>query len=521
MSTANAPTPSVNTERGDLELKGSSSQQDHFDTTEVNKDLSRRAVRGGVATVLFQGIGFSIKLISTYFLARLISPHDFGLFAMVTALTGFVTLIKDAGLSMATVQRSEVTHEQVSTLFWVNVLIGVMLTILVIVLAPGIAWFYGEPVLMQVSFAIAGTLFLGSLTIQHMALLKRQMKFSSIGIRDQGSKAIGLAVGILMAWYEAGLWALVGMTIATSIAEVVLTWSAIRWVPGPPRRGVGVRSMLAFGGCLSISSLLVYFRRNFDNVMIGFLFGPVTLGLYQKAYSLLLLPIQQANSPIGNVAVPALSRLQDDPERYRQAFRKSLTLLVAVSLPIAGFAFLQAHNIIEVVLGDEWLEAVPIFLALVPAGFASALNGVSSWVFISMGRSNRQLRAQFIATILIVCGLLAGLNWGPIGVAWGFSCSYSFSVPLCLFLARLDTPLTLNDFLVSIRAGVTSTAAAVVAGMALSTLVSPETYPVVQLIIMGATFAIVYAATFSLFPDRAILAVILDRVFQKVAKVKK
>lgn len=493
----------------------------HFDTSAVSQDLRNRTVRGGVATILFQGIGFVLKLISTFALARLISPNDFGIFTMATALTGFVTLFKDGGLSMATVQRSEVTHDQVSTLFWINVAIGSFLTVFVMAMAPVIAWFFGEPALLPVTMVISGTMFLGGLTIQHLALLKRQMRFTSVGIREQGTTAFGLAVGIFMAWFDFGYWALVGMLVASGFAEVVLTWSAVRWIPGPPRRGTGVRSMLAFGGCLSLSSTLNYLRRNVDNIVIGYLFGPVALGLYQRAYALLLLPIQQANTPMSNVIVPALSRLQNEPERFRQAYRKSLTLMSSLSMPIAGIAFLQPHNIIELALGSQWLDAVPVFLALVPAGIASSVNGVSGWIFISRGRSSRHLRTQVIATVIILAGILSGIYWGPVGIAWGFSCSYSLAVPLCLYLAHKDVGFGMSDFTTSVRAPVTSTVIGVAAGAALMWFVLPDWHPGLEFVAVGSVYVATYAAAFCLWPDRKIVFGVVDNLLQKNAQTSK
>lgn len=399
-------------------------QGSHFATDHLLKDLKGHAVRGGSVTLAAQAVQFGLNLVSIMVLARLLTPADFGLVAMVTAITGFVAMFKDAGLSMATVQRGSITHAQVSTLFWINVALSVLLMGVVAALAPAVAAFYGEPALVLVTLAIAGTFLFGGLAVQHTALLKRQMRFTAIAVKDVASMAAGIAVAIVLALLGAGYWALVAMTATTGLIGMAAAWALSGWRPGLPRRGAGVRPMLAFGGFLTGSSFLAYVRRNIDNVLIGAVFGSVALGLYQKAYQILMLPIRQVNSPVTNVVVPTLSRLQSEPERFRRYYSKALLLMTSVGMPVVGLAFVAAGDIVLLVLGDQWLDAVPIFIALSPAAFAGTINVAGGWIFVSTGRSDRQFIISLILTVFYVSAMVAGLPWGVLGVATAFSIAF-------------------------------------------------------------------------------------------------
>lgn len=396
----------------------------HFDTDHLLDDLKGHAVRGGTVTLGAQAVQFGLNLVSIMVLARLLTPADFGLVAMVTAVTGFVAMFKDAGLSMATVQRSTITHAQVSTLFWINVALSVLLMAGVAALAPAIAAFYGEPELVRVTMAIAVTFLFGGLAVQHTALLKRQMRFSAIAVKDIVALAAGTAVAIVLAYLGAGYWALVAMTATTGLVAMTAVWQLSGWRPGLPRRGAGVGPMLAFGGFLTGSSFLAYVRRNADTVLIGAMFGSVALGLYQKAYQILMLPIRQVNGPVTNVVVPTLSRLQSDPERFRRYYCKALLLMTSVGMPVVGLAFVAAGDIVLLVLGDQWLDAVPIFIALSPAAFAGTINVAGGWIFVSTGRSDRQFRISVVLTVFYISAMVAGLPWGVLGVATAFSIAF-------------------------------------------------------------------------------------------------
>ncbi len=297
-----------------------------FCTDHLKTELKQRSVRGGAVTLVAQAIKFVLRMGSTVVLARLLSPEDYGLIGMATVVIGFVQLFKDLGLSAATVQKSEINHQQVSTLFWINLIISFAIALLVIALAPLVARFYDEPLLRGITMALAITFIFGGLTVQHQALLQRQMRFAALAKIEIISMLVGVIVAVASAWYGLGYWALVHMQIATVITNAIAVWLSCSWRPGLPSQDSAIKSMLAFGGNLTGFRLVNYFSRNLDNLLIGRYWGSQQLGLYAKAYQLVLLPIEQINSPVNSVALPTLSSLQSEPEKYSKYYYKAILL---------------------------------------------------------------------------------------------------------------------------------------------------------------------------------------------------
>lgn len=381
-------------------------------------------MRSGLITLISSACNFVISMGATAVLARLLSPADYGLIMMVSVIVSFIILFKDMGLSMATVQQEHITHEQVSTLFWINVGISVFTAIITIIAAPLIARFYDEPQLFWITMAIAPGQIISGLIIQHQALLRRQMRFGMLSVIDIISQVVSLALAITLAWKGYGYWALIAQTLSCQTVNMILVWISTGWIPGKASRGSGVRPMLRFGGFLTGFNLTNHFARNLDNILIGKLASSGELGLYQKAYTLLMLPINQINAPISAVAIPALSRLQEDAASYRRYYQRAIGLLVIVGMPVIAFAAAAAKPIILILLGDQWIDAVAIFIALSPAAFIGTFNVATGWVYTSTGTTNRQFRYGLVASILTCTGFAIGAHWGPIGVAWSLSINF-------------------------------------------------------------------------------------------------
>ena len=424
----------------------------HFRTDHLVSDLRGRSVRGGAITLAAQGIKFVLQMSSTMVLARLLTPNDFGLVAMVTVVTGFAAMFKDAGLSMATIQRKHITHEQVSTLFWINVVLSIVVMLIVAGLAPAIAWFYDEPRLVWITLALAGTFIFGGLTVQHQALLQRQMRFKALALIEILSMAAGIATAIIMAFLGCGYWSLAGLLAGTAVANCALVWCVSRWRPGPPVRGCGVRPMLAFGGNLTGFNFINYFTRNGDNIMIGAAWGAGPLGIYSKAYGLLLLPLKQINAPVGSVAIPAMSRLQNDPAAFNRFYCQTIRLLAYITMPLVIVLAVLANETVHLVLGSQWHDAAPVFAVLAIFGVIQSVSSTTGWVLTALGRTRRMLQWSMIGTPAILIAFAIGLPWGPFGVAVAATtCALLLVVPNMLY-AYWKTPINLVDVARAIRA---------------------------------------------------------------------
>ena len=392
------------------------------------KDLKERTIRGGVARSCAQAASFILRLASLMILARLLGPPDFGLVGMVTAFTGVLDLFRDFGLSAATVQRTTVTDEQISTLFWINLTFGVVLALVMVAIAPSIAAFYHEPRLLRVTFVLATGLIFNAAGVQHSALLQREMRFTTLAVTSVVSLILGTAIGIGAAKAGYGYWSLVAMTVALPLTATLGFWLATRWLPGLPRRRTGVRSMMRFGGTLTLTGLTVYVASNFEKVLLGHFWGVDAVGLYGRAYQLINIPTSNLNSAAGEVAFSALSRLQDDPARRKNYFLKGFSLVLGLTLPLTIACAFFADDMVLVLLGPKWKDAAPIFRWLAPTILVFAIANPLSWLLLASGLIGRLMRMSLVIAPIMILGFIIGLPYGPKGVA----CAYSVVMTLWL-----------------------------------------------------------------------------------------
>ncbi len=417
----------------------------HFRTDHLKTDFKGRSVRGGAVTMFAQACKFGLFMGSNVVLARLLTPQDYGLIGMVTAITGFVSLFNDIGLSTATVQKAEINHQQVSTLFWVNVMLSLLTTLVTVAMAPAIAWFYNEPRLMWITLLSASAFIFAGLSVQHQALLQRQMRFTTLATIDITSIVVSIVTGIIAAWFQAGYWALVLMQLAMVITSCVGVWLMCGWIPGLPVWHSGVRSMLTFGGNLTGFSIVNYFARNLDNILIGRVWGADALGLYSKAYTLMMLPLQQINNPITAVAVPGLSLLQGEPQQLRNHYLKALSLIVASTMPVVLLMLILSDEMVELLLGAHWREVSVIFQLLGISAFVQPITNTSGWLYIATGRTDHMFKWGLFSSTLLVTSFLVGLPYGAPGVALSYSIAKLLQTLPCMYYATRNTSISIFD----------------------------------------------------------------------------
>ncbi len=392
-----------------------------FETDHLRADLRGRSVRGGTVTLGSQGAKFVIQSVSTVVLARLLMPEDFGLVAMVMVVVGFAAVFQDMGFSWATVQSPRINHAQVSTLFWIQVAVTTGLAGIVALSSPLIAAFYDEPRLTSIGYVLSITFIFHGVAAQHLAILRRQMRFGAMAFVQIASLLASVILAILVALRGGGYWAVVTHQVAGPATAAALLWVVTAWRPGAPRRGAGVRSLVSFGSYLTASSFLNYFTRQADKALIGYFSGATQLGLYSKAYNLFKMPIQQLNGPLTSVAMPALSRLRDSPAEYRRFYLRVVQGLAYLSMPLVAIVAGLSDLLIPLLLGEQWTDAARVFQMLAIAGIVTPVLWTAGWVHQSHGRADRQLRWSLMSDPLYVLSFIVGVRWGAVGVALAFA----------------------------------------------------------------------------------------------------
>lgn len=421
---------------------------------------------GGLART---GISWSAGLIVTRqllgivvasILARLLLPSDYGLLGMVTTLFALLSIVGDMGLSWATIQRKDLTQAQSHNLFWINTATGVLMSIVVVILAPVLADFYGEARLLPVAMVLGVTFAFGGLGGQPLSLMRRQLKFKQLTLIQMGQYVAGAGVALALAALGAGYWALVAQNVSGSLLRIVLAFYLSGYRPRPPQRGVGTMQLLRFGGYLTGSGFLIYFQRNLDNVLIGKVLGVEELGYYSRAYFLMMLPSILAAGTLSSVMTPALSALQGEPARFGAAYRKAARWLAVVSFPVAAGLALVSDEAIRLVYGEQWLPVVPILAWLSIVSLTNPIYGTYGWLFTAVGKGRVYLYSSIAATIAIVTAFSIGIQWGVVGLAAAYAIVMSVvvTVPM-LYVAHRAAGLEFAPTLRVLRPAAIATAA--------------------------------------------------------------
>jgi len=457
------------------------------------KDLKERVIRGGFAKVCAQAANFTLRIGSLMVLARLLDPKDFGLVGMVTAFTGVLNLFRDFGLSAATVQRVDVTDEQISTLFWINILVGVILALSLTALAPVVVGFYHEPHLLWVTIVLSTAFLFNAAGVQHSALLQRQMRFTALATIEIISLITSTSIGISMAVAGFGYWALVATAVSVPLVGTLCLWQTTGWIPGKPRLQSGLHSLMRFGGTLTLISVVMYIAYNLEKVLLGRFWGANAVGIYGRAFQLINMPTENLNSSVGEVAFSALSRVQNDPGRFRNYFLKGYSLVLALTIPMTIAVCLFAHDLIFVLLGPKWKDAAEILRLLAPTILIFALINPIGWLIFSLGMVGRSLKATLVFAPLVICGYIMGLPYGPKGVAFGYSAVMAlWAVPLIMWGIH-GTVVSFRDIVLAASRPLVSGIVATALAFGVQFLCGPSLSPLPRLILGAIVLLGAYA----------------------------
>lgn len=406
------------------------------------EDIGRRSRRGGAILLSAQALRVLGQMATLVALVRLLPPQAFGLLAMIAAIGAVLDLIKEFGLSAATIQKPDLTQAQVSALFWINAAIGAAMGMGMFLAAPLLAQFYGQPALVPVARWMALAFVASGLTVQHWALLRRQMRFKSVAALETGADFASFAVGIGMALGGAGYWTLVAQRLVSPLVLVVGSWLVCRWRPALPAPTAGVRSLLGYGASVTGSGLALAVTRSVDQVLIGWLWGPGVLGLYERTTRLLMMPVNTINAPIYAAAMPALSRLSNQPERYRALCTQVIQKLGVLTMPVFALAAVTADWVVEILFGPSWRQAVPLVTLFSLAAIGLPVLQAVGLLYMTHSRMAEMLRANLIDSGLCIAAILAGLRWGVVGVAASLALSVLLiRLPVAFWLSTRRGPM--------------------------------------------------------------------------------
>lgn len=375
------------------------------------KQKTISGIQWSAGTNLFkQAMQITVSVI----LIRILSPTDFGLLGMVMVFVGFARVFADLGFGTALIQRDTLEEVHLSTVFFINTIIGIILTGIACFLAPLIAMFYQEPELKKITMAISASFLLTSSAIVHRAILTRSMDFKALAIVETFSIGIAGIFAIILAYFNFGVWSLVWQSIISSTVALVLLWILNDWRPAFKTSINAGRGLLAFSGNLLGFNVFNYWVRNIDDLLIGRIFGSAGLGLYTRAYSLMLLPLSQISVAVGQVMLPMLSKIQDDTTRVRYLYLSTIRIIALITFPMMIGLFVVADLFVIVLFGSKWISLIPILRVFCLVGMLQSIGTTVGWIYTSQGRTDLQFRWGLVAGFFVILSIIIGIYIGSI-----------------------------------------------------------------------------------------------------------
>jgi O-antigen/teichoic acid export membrane protein len=405
-------------------------------------DLAGRVTSGASWITLANAVSYTVQFVSTIVLVRLLTPEDYGLTAIVWVVTAFAMLFTDLGIGPAIVQRRELDDDFTSAGFWFNLLAGVSLTLLLCALAPLIAWIYGEPELVGLVMLASLAFTLNSATVP-LALLERTFRFRTLALVEGGTRVVGWVAAIAFATMGLGAASLVAGPLLTFGLMTVLLYAITRWRPRGFGRRSDYRSLWRYGRGVTGYWFTDFFMHQSDSILVPLFTPTATVGLYNRAYNLMTLPVNQIGVPLARVMLPALAELQDDMERFRRGVRRSLVVVSAIGFPVAVGLGTTAPVLIPFLFGEAWADSVFFVQVLSIASLVLIAELPLRSIFTATGQTGALFRYGLVQCGLSVLAVVIGLFWGVNGVVIAIAVRQWLGIPISLGwpLKAVDQPV--------------------------------------------------------------------------------
>jgi PST family polysaccharide transporter len=369
-------------------------------------------------------------------LSRLLEPEAFGLVALASVFTAFMTIFVDQGFGQAIVQKAEIEQKHLDTAFWTGILIGGLLTIVTIAASTFIADLFNEIRLVPIIRWLSLNFIFAAFSSIQKTILRRNLAFKSLAIRSMFEAVIAGMVGVTMAYMGFGVWSLVAMTLVGSLVGAIVLWRVCDWRPGLNISGKHFRELSTFGLNIVGIKILDFFNRRSYDLLIGYFLGPVILGYYTIAYKLLLVMIQLLTGIITSVAFPAFSRLQYDIKRMQVAFYRATQYTSLIAFPAFLGMSIIAPELIIALFGEKWASSVPIMQVLAFVGLLHSVSLFNASVIKAAGKPSWQLGIMLITSICITLVFFLVVEQGIVAIATAYVvCSYMLS-PISIWAVK-------------------------------------------------------------------------------------
>jgi PST family polysaccharide transporter len=384
-----------------------------------------------------------LQLIVLAVLARLLSPEDFGVIGIAMIFVGFAALFSQLGVGPALIQRSELTPVHIRVGFTLSILLSLVLTLILMVISPWTARFLQNDKVTEVLYIVSLNFLFAGFGVVAESQLKRNLKFKRLMWASVGSYLFGYAlIGITLAWLGYGVWALVAATLGQSLinSALLLILCPHPVIPSLARREM--RELLFFGGGFTLARFLNYSANQGDYFVVGRMMGPEALGLYSRAYQLMMLPAKYFGQVLSVVLFPVMSKIQDEKRQLTKTYLSGIAMVALVSAPLGALMVATASEIVEVVLGPKWSDAVIPFQILALGVVARGSYKIDDALARALGVMYQRSVRDAIYAAAVVIGSVIGLRWGLPGVAVGVLVAVviNYVLALRMSVSLLDCP---------------------------------------------------------------------------------
>jgi len=465
----------------------------------------KQATLSGVSWNLVARLGQQLaQFIISIILAHLLMPNDFGIVAMAMVLVNFARLFSEQGFSSALIQSQNLRPAHLHSIFWLNVALGAVLTALFFGAAPLAAKLYNLPKLSLLVRVLAFDFIISAFAIVPRALLQKQLAFKKMAILEIAATTASGAVAIILACRGFGIWSLIFNSLGLSLFTVGLVWRLTNWRPRLICEIQALRELLSFSLNVIGFNTINFWARNVDNLLIGRLLGPAHLGIYARAYGLMLLPISQISSVLGRVMFPVLSTIQEEPQRIKKIYLEAMGTISLVASPLMLGLLVTARPFVMTIYGVRWIEMVPLLQILSVVGLLQALMNPTGWIYMSCGRTDRMFKMGLLSCTGLILAIALGV-W--IGTTKAVAISYAVA-NVALFYPVIMIPgklikMKFQELLKEVAGPILSSAIMAAALLSLKPVLIPDSPDWVVLLAQVLFGAALYGALLQLFHVRA------------------
>jgi teichuronic acid exporter len=385
----------------------------------LDDNLRQKTISGFIWSAIERIGQQSLYFVLTIIIARILSPEDYGLIGMMAVFISLATSFIDSGFSQALIQKKNVTEEEYSTVFYFNLFISIVAGALLFFTAPFIACFYHEPKLVLVARVMSLNFIVNALGLVQNTKLTKEIEFKSLTKVSIYATIFSGIIGVVMAYSGFGVWTLVFQVLINNIAKTVLLWILSKWKPIRIFNMSALKELFHFGSRMLSVAILNTFFENIYNMLIGKFYSKKDLGYYSQAYKIQQLPVSSLTSMIQKVTFPSYSQIQDDTERLKAAYRKTIAITVFISFPLLVYLMMAAKPLVSLLLTDKWLPSVIYLQLFCLIGLIYPVSAINLNLLMVKGRPGIFLKLEIFKKILIIAAILLTINHGILALVYG------------------------------------------------------------------------------------------------------